>query len=94
MVIAFYKTLKENCKYIDEKDKFGNLIIYKFGAVKFDIKNFDKAHPQVRINMKMGGTYIYATAIYLNNNIEIQITQNFEDKDDLIVDEPKSFYNY
>ena len=90
-VIAFYKTLKENCKYIDEKDKFGNLIIYKFGAVKFDIKNFDKAHPQVRINMKMGGTYIYATAIYLNNNIEIQITQNFEDKDDLMVDEPKSF---
>ena len=35
--IVFYKTFKENCTYIDEKDKNNKLIIEKFGEVIFDI---------------------------------------------------------
>jgi len=64
--IVFYKTLKENCTYIDEKDENGQLIIEEFGEVEVDLeKDFDLSKRDVRIDMKIGGTYIYATAVYL-----------------------------
>ena len=85
-IIGFYKTLKNDCKYIDEKDEKGNLIIKKFGFVKFEIEDYDRNNPQVKINMKMGGTYIYATAIYLKTENDIKITQNFEDEKDQMID--------
>jgi hypothetical protein len=85
-IIGFYKTLKNDCKYIDEKDEKGNLIIKKFGFVKFEIEDYDRNNPQVKINMKMGGTYIYATAIYLKTRNDIKITQNFEDEKDQMID--------
>ena len=87
-IIGFYKTLKKDCKYIDEKDEKGNLIIKKFGFVKFEIEDYDRNNPQVRINMKMGGTYIYATAIYLKTGNDIKITQNFEDEKDQMIENP------
>jgi hypothetical protein len=76
--IIFYKTLKNDCKYIDEKDENNKLIIKKFGEVIFDIENgFDMENRNVRINLKLGGTYIYATAEYLKNGKKLEIMQNF-----------------
>ena len=76
--IVFYKTLKENCIYIDEKDENDQLIIEKFGEVEFNIgEDFDKNNRDVRIDMKMGGTYIYVSAIYLKTGKKIKTLQNF-----------------
>ena len=77
-LIEFYKTSKENCKYIDEKDENDQLIIEKFGEVEFDIgEDFDEYNRKVRIDMKMGGTYIYASAVYLKTGKELNIIQHF-----------------
>ena len=76
--IVFYKTLKENCIYIDEKDENDQLIIHKFGEVEFNIgEDFDKNFRDVRIDLKMGGTYIYASAVYLKTGKKIKTLQNF-----------------
>ena len=76
--IEFYKTLKDNCKYIDERDENNNLIIEKFGEATFDIEEgFDMDNREIQIEMKMGGTYIYTIAKYLINGKSIDTTQNF-----------------
>ena len=76
--IIFYKTLKEDCTYIDEKDENNKLIIEKFGEVEFDIgHDFDINNRDVRIDMKLGGTYIYVSAVYLKNGKKLKTTQNF-----------------
>ena len=78
--IIFYKTLKDDCKYIDEKDENNNLIIEKFGEIIFDIEEgFDMDNRDVQIDMKLGGTYIYAKAEYLINGKSIDATQSFID---------------
>ena len=76
--IIFYKTLKDDCKYIDEKDENNNLIIEKFGEVTFDIREgFDIDNRGIKIDMKLGGTCIYTTAKYLINGKQIETIQNF-----------------
>ena len=76
--IIFYKTDKENCIYIDEKDENGQLILKNFGNLEFNIGNdFDKQNPYVKVEMKMGGTYIDISAIYLKNGKKINVTQTF-----------------
>ena len=77
-LIEFYKTFKKECTYIDEKDENNQLIIEKFGEVEFDIgEDFDEYNRKVRIDMKMGGTYIYASVVYLKTGKELKILQNF-----------------
>ena len=76
--IIFYKTLKDNCKYIDEKDENGNNILEKFGEATLDIEEgFDINKREIKIDMKMGGTYIYTIAKYLVNGKYKKTTQNF-----------------
>ena len=76
--IIFYKTSKENCTFIDEKDENGELIIQKFGEVSFNIgKDYDKNNNQVIVNMKFGGTYIDISAIYMKTKKSQEITQTF-----------------
>ena len=76
--IVFYKTFKEKCTYIDEKDENNQLIIDKFGEVEFDLgKDFDSNKRDIKIEMKMGGTYIYASAVYLKTGKKIKTIQNF-----------------
>ena len=63
--IIFYKTLRENCTFIDERDENGKLIIEEFGRVVFNIgENFDVKNRGVIVKMKLGGTYIDVSAIY------------------------------
>ena len=84
VVISFYKTLKKNCTFYDEKDH-NNLIIEKFGSVHIEIKDYDKNFRDVRIEMKMGGTYIIATAVYLKTGKKTKITQDFVEKSEAII---------
>ena len=52
-MISFYKALKDNCKYIDEKEENNNLVIEKFGEVPFDIeKGFDINNREIKTDMK------------------------------------------
>ena len=63
--IVFFKTLRENCTFIDEKDDNGKLIIHEFGRVVFNIgEAFDVNKRDVIVKMKLGGTYIDVSAIY------------------------------
>ena len=76
--ILFYKTLRKDCTYIDEKDENDKPIINKFGEIEFDIgKDYDTKNRSTRIDMKLGGTYIYASAEYLKNGKKIKTTQTF-----------------
>ena len=75
--IIFYKTERENCTFIDEKDENDKLIIEKFGEVIFNIENYDKKKNKVRIDMKFGGTYIDVSAVYLKTNEKLPKEQIF-----------------
>ena len=76
--IVFYKTLKEDCTFIDEKDENNNPIIKEFGNVIFNIgKNYDINNRVIKIDMKLGGTYIVVSAVYLKNGNIIKTIQNF-----------------
>ena len=76
--IILYKTLKENCTFIDEKDENGKLIIEEFGSFDFDIgEDFDKDDRRIIIEMKLGGTYIDVCAIYVKTGKKIRSTQFF-----------------
>ena len=77
--IIFYKTNKEDCTYIDEKDENGNLILEKLGSATFDIgEDFDVNQRDVIIEMKLGGTYIDICAILSKNGKKLNITKSFD----------------
>ena len=78
--IIFYKTNKEDCTYIDEKDENdkNKEVLERLGNIKFNIGNdFDIKYPGVQIDMMMGGTFIDVTATYLKNGKKLNVTQNF-----------------
>ena len=77
--IVFYKTLKENCTFIDdERDENGELIAQKFGELSFNIgKDYDKNNNLTKVSMKVGGTYIDVSAVYLKTNKKVPITLTF-----------------
>ena len=76
--IIFYKTLKENCTFIDEQNENGEPIIEKFGEVSFDIgRDYDKDNNLVKVNMKIGGTYINVSAEYLKTRKKLKVTQTY-----------------
>ena len=69
--IVFYKTLKEDCTFIDEKDENNNLIINEFGNVVFNLgKDYDENNRLIKIDMKLGGTYIVVSAVYLKKKMQ------------------------
>ena len=75
--LIFYKSLKENCTFIDEKNEKGESIIEKFGEVSFEIEDYDKDNNGVIVNMKIGGTYIDVSAIYLKTRKKLEVVQSF-----------------
>ena len=78
ITIKFYKTSKNDCTYIDEKDENNKLILEKFGEAELNMEdNFDMDNREVKIDMKMGGTYIVVSAIYLKNEQHIETIQHF-----------------
>ena len=78
--VELYKTKRENVTFIDEKDKDGDLIIHKFGEFLIDVGNkYDRSNREVEIKMKMGGTFISATAKYCKTGDTFKITCLYED---------------
>ena len=76
--IIFYKTLRENCTFVDERDENGKLIIEEFGKVVFNInEDFDVNKRQVTIKMKLGGTYIDVSAKYEKTGKNLDIVKFF-----------------
>ena len=76
--IVFYKTLKEDCTFIDEKDENNNLIINEFGNVVFNLgKDYDENNRLIKIDIKLGGTYIVVSAVYLKKKNAIKTIQTF-----------------
>ena len=76
--IILYKTVGENCTYIDEKDENGKLIIEEFGQFNFDIgEDFDINKREIIIEMKLGGTYIDVSAIYKKTGKKINSINSF-----------------
>lgn len=79
--IIFYKTYKENCTFINEKDRNGKLIIFEFGKLDFNIGNdFDINNRDVIIEIRMGGTYIDGCAILKKNGKKLPIYLSFLDE--------------
>ena len=78
--IVFYKTLKEDCTFIDEKDENNNPIIKEFGNIQLNLgENYDKNKHRIKINMRLGGTYIVVSAIYLETKLKIEDVFNYQD---------------
>ena len=76
--IDFYKTLKKDCIFVDEKDENDELIIKKFGRINFNIgKDFDVNNKKVIIEMKLGGTYIDVSIIYEKTGKKIDSSFTF-----------------
>ena len=76
--IIFYKTSEENCTFIDETYEDGKPKLEKFGEFVFHIGNdYDKNKNLVKVYMKMGGTYIDVSAVYVKTGKNLPITQNF-----------------
>ena len=76
--IIFYKTLRENCTFVDERDENGKWIIEEFGKVVFNInEDFDVNKRQVTIKMKLGGTYIDVSAKYEKTGKNLDIVKFF-----------------
>ena len=79
--IELYKTDKEDALFCDEKDNKNNLIVTKFGEFIIDVGNdFDISKREVEVKMKMGGTFITVTAIYLKTGKTSKITCLYEDQ--------------
>ena len=78
VTIELYKTEKNNATFCDEKDEFGKLTIYKFGEFIIDVGNsFDIKERDALVKMKIGGTFILATAIYCKTGKESKIICSF-----------------
>ena len=78
--IELYKTSRKNVTFCDEKDENKELIVFKFGEFWIDVGNkFDNSNKRVEVKMKMGRTFISATAKYCKTGDESKITCLFED---------------
>ena len=73
--IKLYKTKRNNVTFVDENDEYGKLIVHKFGQFIIDVGNkYDISNREVEIKMKLGGTFISATAIYKKTGDNSKIT--------------------
>ena len=78
-IIELYKTSRENVTFCDEKDEKEESIVFKFGEFWIDVGNkFDMLNKKVEVKMKMGGTFISATAKYCKTGDESKITCLYE----------------
>ena len=76
--IIFFKTDKEDCTFINEKDNNGDLIIHEFGRVQFNIDiDYDKNNRDVLVEMRFGGTYIDVNVIYKKTKKNLKVIKSF-----------------
>ena len=71
--VELYKTSKKDAIFCNEKD------VEKFGQFIVDVKNkFDNSDKEVEVKMKLGGTFISASAIYCKTGDKFKITCLYE----------------
>ena len=71
--VELFKTLKREAIFTDEKD------VKKFGEFIINVENkFDESNKEVEVKMKLGGTFISASAIYCKTKDEFKITCLYE----------------
>ena len=79
VAVELYKTDEENVTFCDEKDKNGNLKVSKFAEFIIDVGNdFDISKREAIVKMKIGGTFINASAIYRKTGKNSKITCIYE----------------
>ena len=79
VMVELYKTKEKNVAFINEVDNNGNLKIEKFGEFNIDVGNdFDVKDRNVKVRMKMGGTFISCVAIYCKTKKKAKITCLFK----------------
>ena len=77
-IIELFKTERDNIIFSDQKEN-GELIVHKFGEFIIDVgKDFDASNRDIEIRMKMGGTFISASAIYIKTGKKVKMTCLFE----------------
>ena len=71
--VELFKTLKREAIFTDEKG------VEKFGEFIINVENkFDESNKEVEVKMKLGGTFISASAIYCKTKDEFKITCLYE----------------
>ena len=76
--IELFKTEREDVIFSDQKEN-GELIVFKFGEFIIDVgKDFDASNREIEVRMKMGGTFISASAMYIKTGKKVKITCLFE----------------
>lgn len=79
VTVELYKTDENNIKFCDERDEFGNLLIFKIGEFIIDVgANYDRNKRKTVVKMKIGGTFILAKAIYCKTGENSKIICLFE----------------
>lgn len=82
IVIDLFKTEKENVTFCDEKEN-GKNISQKFGELYIEVKDgFDPFENSIRVDMKMGGTFISMSAIFVKTGKKASTICIFDDKED------------
>ena len=77
--IKLYKTEYNHITFCDEKDEDKNLKLFKIGEFIIDVgDNFDISKRDIKIKMKIGGTFITAEAIYCKTGESAKITCLFD----------------
>ena len=71
--VELFKTKKEDAIFTDEEG------VEKFGEFIIDVANkFDESNKEVEVKMKLGGTFISASAIYCKTKDKFKITCLYE----------------
>ena len=82
IIIDLYKTEKENVTFCDEKEN-GKNVTQKFGELYIEVKDgFDPFENSVGVDMKMGGTFISMSAIFVKTGKKASTICIFDDKED------------
>ena len=77
--IELYKTELDDVTFCDEKNEKGELKVFKFGEFIIDVGDeFDIEKREAIVKMKMGGTFITASAIYCKTGKNAKITCLYE----------------
>ena len=82
IIIDLYKTEKENVTFCDEKEN-GNNVLLKIGDFIIEVNDeFDPFENSVSVDMKMGGTFISMSAIFVKTGKKASTICIFDDKED------------
>ena len=79
VTVEIYKTEEDNVLFCDQKNEKGDLIVSLFAKFTIDVgNNYDILNREAKVCMKLGGTFIYVSAIYCKTGEKEKLTCLFE----------------